>query len=661
MANPKSNKPTRGAPPTGLTRGESPMEVRQRTYPMRQNTQNRAGQRGGGHRHTPGYQPRPRTYSPRTRQLSRELDERLLELQALFDVSKTLNSSLQLKQILDTLLLTPMGKMMIGKGMVLLARDEKRFVVETLKGLQQSNIGKEIEIDLPQPGTIFLTETEGGTPPPSGAWVTFLGKLGLQILVPILSNNRCKGLMAFGGKINNQNYSTNELEYLGSLTNLAASAVENGLIFQELQDVNRKLDKKIQELNTLFDIGKELNSTLDSEKICSVLAYALMGELMMQRCIVLAEENGRFVHQVGKGGEAALFQNDEFLAWLAQVKMPALLEQLNGKLPTDHPEWREQLKMAGVAALVPMLSQDVVRGMILFGEKINKGEFQPEELEFAATVGNTAMISLENARLFKETLEKQRLEEELAIAREIQQRLLPKEAPKLNNYEVAALNIPTHKVGGDYFDYFPIDAHRYVLTIADVSGKGVPAALLMSNLHATLHAMMSADVPLEQIVARINNFVYASTTYDKFITFFVGVLDMETNTFTYVNGGHNPPYYFHPDPNSGEPVPFRLLEQGGLLLGMFPGAAYQVETLQLQPGDWIVMYTDGVSEAMRADEAEFSEKRIEAAIHARLAQPACTASAMIDAISTAVKSFTAGHAQSDDITMLALYYHSENP
>jgi len=188
----------------------------------------------------------------------------------------------------------------------------------------------------------------------------------------------------------------------------------------------------------------------------------------------------------------------------------------------------------------------------------------------------------------------------------------------------------------------------------------VPAALLMSNLHATLHAMMSADVPLEQIVARINNFVYANTTYDKFITFFVGVLEMEENTFTYVNGGHNPPYYFHPDQKSGEPVQFRLLDQGGLLLGMFPGAAYQVETLHLQPGDWMVMYTDGVSEAMNAHEEEFGEKRIEAAIQARLVQPACTASAMIDTITTAVKSFTAGQAQSDDITMLALHYHSEN-
>jgi sigma-B regulation protein RsbU (phosphoserine phosphatase) len=135
---------------------------------------------------------------------------------------------------------------------------------------------------------------------------------------------------------------------------------------------------------------------------------------------------------------------------------------------------------------------------------------------------------------------------------------------------------------------------------------------------------------------------------------------MQENTFTYVNGGHNPPYYFHQDSSSTEPVPFRLLDQGGLLLGMFPGAAYQSEMIQLKPGDWIVMYTDGVSEAMRADDEEFGEKRIEESIHFRLAQPGCTASAMIDTITSAVKNFTTGNPQSDDITLLALHYQSEN-
>lgn len=634
------------------------MQVRQRPYPARGSNQSRNNMRSN---RPPANYPhrnahRNHSNNNNNRQLSRELDERLVELQALFDVSKTLNSSLQLKQILDTLLLTPMGKMMIGKGLVLLARSEKHFVVETVKGLQQAVIGREFEIDLHHPMTVIL-QGEESSESAEEPWALALKKLGMHIAIPIICNNSCKGMMAFSGKISNQAYATNEIEYLNSLSNLAATAVENGMVFQELKEVNRKLDKKIQELNTLFDIGKELNSTLQSDKIASVLAYALMGELMAQRCWVFTEQQEHMQLSVAKGAEdAAILSDAAFRTWLAELRTPLRLAQEANAIK---PEWQEGLKAAGMLLIVPLISQDVVRGAIVLGEKITKGDYADEELEFAATLGNTALISLENARLFQETLEKQKLEEELAIAREIQQKLLPKDAPKLRGYEIAAINIPTKQVGGDYFDYFPIDANRYVLTIADVSGKGVPAALLMSNLQAMLHAMMTADVPLEKIVARINTSVHANTTYDKFITFFVGVLDVSNHTFTYVNGGHNPPYLLHNIADAKSELDFQLLEKGGLLLGMFPGVPYEVETITLQSGDAIVMYTDGVSEAMNAKEEEFSEARLETAIRTRRSLPGLSAAALIDAITTSVKQFTTGQPQSDDITLLALLYSGE--
>ncbi len=634
------------------------MPVRQRPYPVRSSNQSRNAMRSN--RPPSNYQQRHTQRNNSTnnhnRQLSRELDERLVELQALFDVSKTLNSSLQLKQILDTLLLTPMGKMMIGKGLVLLARSEKRFSVETVKGMQQALIGREFEIDLHHPMTVIL-QGEESNEIAEEPWAIALKKLGMHIVIPIICNNSCKGLMAFSGKISNQAYGTNEIEYLNSLSNLAATAVENGMIFQELKEVNRRLDKKIQELNTLFDIGKELNSTLEGDKIASVLAYALMGELMAQRCWVFTEQQERMQLSMAKGAEdAAILRDEAFCAWLPELRSPLRLNQEPNPLKA---EWQEGLKAAGMLLLVPLVSQDVVRGAIVLGEKITKGEYGDEELEFAATLGNAALISLENARLFQETLEKQKLEEELAIAREIQQKLLPKDAPKLRGYEIAAINIPTKQVGGDYFDYFPIDANRYVLTIADVSGKGVPAALLMSNLQAMLHAMMTADVPLEKIVARINTSVHANTTYDKFITFFVGVLDVSAHTFTYVNGGHNPPYLFHHITETNGDLSFQLLEKGGLLLGMFPGVPYEVETITLQSGDALVMYTDGVSEAMNTKEEEFTEARMEAAIRTRCSLPGLSAAALLDAITTSVKQFTVGQPQSDDITLLALLYNND--
>jgi sigma-B regulation protein RsbU (phosphoserine phosphatase) len=635
MDSTQAPKPGRKTGKTALTRGDAPPEVRPRTYINRNLMQRGTGVRGTRPHPPGGYRDNRRRMNAPHR-LSRELDERVVELQALFDVSRTLNSSLQLKNILDTLLLTPMGKMMIGKGIVLLARGERRFVIETLKGIPRTHIGQEFEIDLAQPSTQFLHELE------SEPWAALLIKLGLRLIVPIFSNNRCLGLMVYSNKSNDQNYGPNDLEYLNSLANLAATAVENALIFQQLNDVNRRLDKKNQELNTLFEISKEINSTLEGDKIVNVLAYALMGELMVQRCMIFAAENGNLELYVNKGfrsEELAIFEEENFRKRMKQISQPVL----TNKLIED--DLRTTFQNHGVQLLVPMLSQNIVRGLVLLGEKITKTEFLEDDLEFSSTLCNAAMISIENARLFKETLEKQKLEEELAIAREIQQRLLPKEAPELGDFELAAINIPTRQVGGDYYDYFPIDENRYLITIADVSGKGVPAALLMTNLQATLHAMMTAEIPFAQIVFRINNFVHRNTTMDKFITAFFAIFDRQNGMITSINAGHNPPYLFHADGG------FETLSEGGLLLGMFPNAPYKSESKQLREGDWVVLYTDGVSEAMSVSDEEFGEKRLEEIIRAGRDT---SAAGMIEAISNAVKKHTEGAPQSDDITLVVL-------
>ncbi len=566
------------------------------------------------------------------------MDERLLELQALFDLSKTLNSSLNLLTVLDTLLLTPMGKMLLTKGMIAVKRNENpSFVVETLKGMPRDLIGQKLDIDYNGNAPFQFADLD------ERPWISFLKQQGLKVGAPIISNNKHVGMMFFSGKLNDENYTTGDFEYLQSLANLAATAVENGVIFRELKEVNRRLDKKIQELNTVFEIGKELNSTLDCDKIVNLLGFSLMGEVMVQRCMILIEDKGRLDARMTKG-----FGNAVDLSAAHDDDIQRALMQLAGQVRVANLEegklraWLESLQIVMLSALY---SQEALRGMVLVGKKITGADFLPEEQDFIATLGNTALISLENARLFGEALEKQRLEEELAIARQIQQRLLPKEPPKLSDFEIAALNLPTYSVGGDSFDYFAIDDHRYIISIADVSGKGIPAALLMSNLQATSHAMLFAEMPLNQIVARINTLLYQNTTFDKFITGFIGILDLRDKSFVSVNAGHNFPYLCHADGT------FETLQKGGLLLGMIPNVAYELETRQLQHGDWIFMFTDGISEAMNVKEEEFTEARIEAVLRAHLH---VSAADMVRAMSDAVKLHTAGAPQSDDITMIAI-------
>lgn len=571
------------------------------------------------------------------------LDNRLMELLALFEIGKLLNSSLNLKSILDNMLLSPMGKMMISKGMVLLNKEKNLFVIETIKGLPRNLISKQLEFEPNIASPTFVRELAATGSP----CISFFIEFGIELLLPIISVHRWLGIIGFGGKILGNAYTESELEFLNSLTNIAATSIENGLVFKELNDVNRRLDKKNQELNTLFEIGKELNSTLDSDKILNLLIFAIMGEMMINRCAVFLNNDNMMQLMLTKGignidEDLSTVDEQELSNYLCDIVQPIALDDEFFEKYGDHfrlffdKEFR---------VMVPMRIQDDTRGVIIIGDKITKQTFTEDELDFLYTLGNQAMISLENARLFEETLEKQRMEEELLIAKDIQARLLPKECPDFAHIEITGVNVPSRQVGGDYYDCIKIDATHYGIAIGDVSGKGVPASLLMSNVQASLHALVGTGMPIPNMIAKINNLIYDNTTLDKFITFFYGVLDIGNLEFTYCNAGHNPPYFYHRDNT------FQLLEKGGLLLGMMPNVQYEIETVQLESGDWIIMYTDGVTEAMNENDEEFEERRLEDVIKKN---QNATAEEMMSNIAQAVKEFVQDVPQSDDITMVVV-------
>ncbi len=585
----------------------------------------------------------PEVHSPALSPVEQDrmLNSKLIELQGLFEISQILNSSLNLKSILDNMLLVPMGKMMLSKGIVLLNQNRDIYVVETLKGLARSLIGKQLHIETSYMAPIFVNEMDAT----HAGWVQFFQQLGIVILLPISSNKKNLGIIGFGGKIAGSAYDQPEIDFLNSLSNIAATSIENGLIFQELNAVNRKLDKKIQELNTLFEIGKELNSTLDSNKILNLLLYAIMGEMVVNRCAIMIRHGNLMELKLTKGigqieAEIQGVLTESLHQYFCELNTPMILTDTENMPPLLAP-----LQKIHFEVLVPMRIQAENQGIIMIGPKIIKQSFRADELEFLNTLGNAAMISLENARLFEETLEKQRMEEELNIAREIQQRLLPKEFPNLPQVEIAAINVSSRQVGGDYYDWIEIDAQHYALAIADVSGKGAPAALLMSNLQASLQAFLGANLPIADMIAKINNLAHRNTAMDRFITFFYGVLDLQHLTFTYCNAGHNPPYLWRADNT------FQQLDAGGLLLGMFPNIPYQVATVNLHPDDWLVMYTDGVTEANNTQEEEFETGRLEQVIAANRTS---TAQQMLDAILDAIHAFAGQTPQSDDITMITV-------
>ncbi|MBN2411066.1 SpoIIE family protein phosphatase [candidate division KSB1 bacterium] len=580
--------------------------------------------------------------SSESRNIKQELDQRHVELKSLFETSKILNSSLQLNTILNNLLLTPMGRMMISRGLVLVADHENRFSLRNVKGLSKKLIGTTHKVDFNFDKPVLLNSVDQN----ECKLKDFFLELGIELLLPINTSTRMIGMIGLGKKITKNDFTEAELEFLNSLSNIASTAIDNAIIFQKLENVNRKLDNKIQQLNTLFDISKELNSTLDKKKIINLLIYAIMGEMAAQRCYIFLKTNNQLKFTDFRGGkgntyEIQTFSDNEFLAHLADVSSPFLVEN------TVLPEPLQPLRTQKIKVTVPMRIQEQTNGIILLGERINNLEYTDNDIEFLSTLCNQAMISLENARLFDETIEKQRMEDELNIAREIQNRLLPETFPALECYEIMGFNVPSREVGGDYYDCICLDENRIALAIGDVSGKGAPASLLMSNLHAGLHTLVMSKADITMIMSKLNNLIYAHTTFDKFITFFYAEINILERTITYSNAGHNPPLIYRQDGS------YISLDKGGLILGMMPDNIYETETLQLLPGDFLLMFTDGVTEAMNNLDEEFDDWRL-----LNIMQFAKTnnlsINELINKVITEVRDFSQGLPQADDITMLGL-------
>jgi serine phosphatase RsbU (regulator of sigma subunit) len=271
-----------------------------------------------------------------------------------------------------------------------------------------------------------------------------------------------------------------------------------------------------------------------------------------------------------------------------------------------------------------------------------------DELGDLATSFNVMAGAVKKGR--EEAMERERLERELETARQIQEKLLPHEMPQLPGFEIAGTSLPSQQVGGDYFDFLDMGTGQLGIAIADVSGKGIPAALLMANLQASLHAQVIKKGSVAVVASRMNNLLVKSTDTHMFATFFYGILDQIKSTFTSTNAGHNPPLLFGVDGK------IKRLEAGGLVLGFLPDQKYSQQTVKIKQGEVIILFTDGITEAAgtsseKISENLFGEERLIEVIRASLAM---SASEIQAAILQAISDHTANVPQFDDITLVVI-------
>lgn len=295
----------------------------------------------------------------------------------------------------------------------------------------------------------------------------------------------------------------------------------------------------------------------------------------------------------------------------------------------------------GEAARVEVVYRDSVLGALSLGAKLSDEEYNAADREFLATAASQIAAGLENLRLERE-------QRDLEKAREIQEALLPSKLPEVPGFDIAAAYQPARSVGGDYYDAIDLGDGKVAFVMADVAGKGLPAALLMSNLQAAVKAFALDNEPPAALCSRVNRLICGNVTPGRYITFFYGVLDTAARRFTYTNAGHNPPILLRA---SGEVL---RLEEGGPIVGIMRHMTFESGEISLEPGDRLLIFTDGVSEAFGPDDEEFGDDRLVEVLR----ETSAGAAELKDAVLSRVTNFCNGNFH-DDATMIVVCVRAE--
>lgn len=554
-----------------------------------------------------------------------------IDLRSLFEFSKVVNQDVSTDFILNFLLLTLMGKLTCNRAIIFLREGNNEYRIKKYKGVDLNDSNDCFKLSKKYSRLSYINNLKTS----DKKFLSFLRKNKLQFIAPIIYQNTILGYVALS-KLNKKKVKTEETNYLNSIINITASALQQKLNRDELIKLNRELDHKIHQMNTLFELSKEFAATLQRDKLIRLLNLSLMGQLGISKFAVLIKENGeikpianRLPHMI----------DCKLLGDLCYIKKPLLTTEVKNS------RHRNFLKENKIQAIVPLISHDEVKGFLLLAEKLNAQSYSQLDLEFLYSLSNIAIISIENTRLLSETIEKQKMEDELQIAKGIQQGLFPKTLPRHKNLDIAAINIPSKIVGGDYYDVFELGDEKFIFAIADVSGKGTPAALLMANIQAMFHTLIKFDISLPELAKRINELLYDNTSTDRFITLFFGMADMKSKILRYVNAGHNYPILLK---NNGK---VKRLDKGGLMLGVSKeNSFYEEEIVQLDKGDLLCIFTDGITEAVNSNSVEFGERRL---IKLLFDSRNLTSMSVLNKIISEVKYF-AGENQNDDVTMIVV-------
>jgi len=418
----------------------------------------------------------------------------------------------------------------------------------------------------------------------------------------------------------------------------------------ETHDEVSRLSRAVQELTVLNELAREIGASHDPQTIMKTIINKSLRSLDGEQAVItlLGDETNdplkTYDRMMITSAQRKPFHFEQnLLGWMLINRKPLMVNDPRTDERFKNSKWEKSIK---TLLSVPLIVQSGIKGVLTVYNKRGEGLFADDDARLLSIIAAQSAQVLENARLYEEEKELRRMKNELRLAARIQKELLPSAPPAVDNYEIAGKSIPAQVVGGDYFDFIGAQNGGLGICLGDVSGKGLPASLLMANIQATLRGqtMMCSSPGL--CLERSNKMLYGSTDPEKFVTLFHSILNPTNHELTFSNAGHEPPLLL----SVNDKIPKRL-QTGGLVLGISDDFEYSEKQVKLQKGDLMLIYSDGVIDAVKNEDEPYGEDRF---IKHVLNHRSESAAAIIDSTVSAIMAHTGGKEQIDDITMVAV-------
>jgi phosphoserine phosphatase RsbU/P len=416
-----------------------------------------------------------------------------------------------------------------------------------------------------------------------------------------------------------------------------------------LRDENLRLRKAVDELSVLNDLARVISSamTLDAviENVVKKSVKAVHGQQGMITLVdeELPTEMRTLIRTQNSTSDHQQFHlNQNILGWMMINKKPMLTNDLS-----SDPRFAGVRTDGDIRSIlcVPLLAKNKLIGILAVFNKSEGNGFTEDDKRLLSILATQSAHVLETTRLYQQEQSLKVIQEQVRLAAVIQNDLLPKKFPTIPGYEIIGKSIPAQLVGGDYFDFITLNDTKIAICVGDISGKGFPASLLMANLQATLRGQTMVTTSARQCICNSNRLLFESTSSEKFATLFYGLLDWEQHKFQVCNAGHDPPFHLSRDGN------LKRLLTGGIVLGIIDPFPYEEESIPISLNDTIVIYTDGVTEAMNNHQEMFGEEKLSALL---MQHRDLSARELMDMITNSVNAHIGDHPQSDDLTVVVI-------